>query len=61
MGGGHALLRFVDLLELVELVARLSRGSTPSGRDACKVEYAACVRPKMPQKAGPHAGFPHDA
>lgn len=61
MGGGQTLLRFVDLLELVELVARLSGGSTRSGSDACKMEYAAYVRTKMPQGANPRAEFTHEA
>ena len=61
MGGGQALLRFVDLLELVELVARLSGGSTHPGSEACKMEYAACVRSKVPQKIDLRVGCAHEA
>jgi len=52
MGGGQALLRFVDLLELVELVARLSGGAARSGDGMCKVDSAAYVRPNTPQQTG---------
>ena len=61
MGGGQALLRFVDLLELVELVARLSGESTRSGREACKAEYVAYVRSKMPQRADLRVGCTHES
>jgi hypothetical protein len=50
MGGGQALLRFVDLLELVELVARLSGRATRSGNEMCNVDYAASVRPNTPHQ-----------
>ncbi len=51
MGGGQALLRSVDVLALVELVARLSGRAARSGDGICNVDYAAIVKPNTPQKA----------
>lgn len=50
MGGGQTLLRFVDVLALVELVARRSGRAARSGDGICNVDYAATVKPNTPQQ-----------
>lgn len=44
IGGGDALLRFADLVELADLVDRLSGKSVDSDVGMCKEDYAANVR-----------------
>jgi hypothetical protein len=61
MGGGQALLRFVDVLSLVELVARLLGGAARSGGRICNVDYAASVKQNTPQKAGRLVRYDDDA
>jgi hypothetical protein len=50
MGEGRALLRFSDLMELSDLVDRLSDKSTGAGTMDCKDNYAASVRQITPHK-----------
>jgi len=49
MGEGRALLRFSDLMELADLVDRLSDMSTGAGTEKRKDNYAASVRQITPQ------------
>lgn len=44
MGGGEAIVRFADLMELAELVGQISGGLARSRKEKCKDNYAACVR-----------------
>jgi len=48
MGTGRAVMRFSDLMELADLVGRLSDKSAPVGADKCKGNYAATVRQITP-------------
>ncbi len=48
MGEGRALLRFSDLMELADLVDRLSDKATRVGKGECKDNYAASVRQITP-------------
>lgn len=48
MGEGRALLRFSDLMELADLVDRLSDKATRVGTGDCKDNYAASVRQITP-------------
>jgi hypothetical protein len=48
LGGGRAPLRVADLVELADLVARLSRGTQERPR-VRKANFAAAVKATMPQ------------
>jgi hypothetical protein len=50
MGQGRALFRIQDLLELVNLVARLSREKDCDASARCKANFAANVKELMPQE-----------
>ncbi|NSY41632.1 DUF5372 family protein [Leisingera sp. ANG59] len=50
MGEGRAVLRFSDLMELADLVARVSDKSAHSGTSICKDNYAATVRQITPHE-----------
>lgn len=50
LGGGRALVRVSDLVELSELVERLVRRTEKKLR-LCKHNYAANVKPNMPQNS----------
>ena len=52
MGNGRALLRFADLVELADLVDRLSGKSAHSRTRGCKDNYAATVK-----QITPHGGW----
>ena len=49
MGGERALLRFADVMELADLVGRLSDRPVYDRREECKDDYAANVRRITPQ------------
>lgn len=51
MGNGRALLRVADLMELADLVDRLSHKSALGRMEGCKVKYAANVK-----EITPHGG-----
>lgn len=50
MGEGRAALRFSDLMELADLVARVSAKPAQVGTGTCKDNYAAPVRQITPQE-----------
>ncbi|KRW97715.1 DUF5372 family protein [Paracoccus sp. MKU1] len=50
MGEGRAVLRFSDLMELADLVGRVSDKSAQMGAKTCKGNYAAIVRRITPQE-----------
>ena len=50
MGNGRALLRFSDLMELADLVGRLSGKSVGSCTKECKDDYATDVKQIAPQR-----------
>jgi len=50
MGNGRALLRFSDLMELADLVGRLSGKSVGICTKECKDDYAADVKQIAPQR-----------
>jgi hypothetical protein len=50
MGQGRALFRAVDLLELADLVTRLSRERHCEASARCKDNFAANVKELMPQE-----------
>lgn len=56
LGGGRALLRVADLLELADLVARLRRSRQERPR-SCKGNSAASVRKNMPPARRRGAGY----
>lgn len=49
MGAGRTVLRFSDLIELTDLVARISANSAQTGTYVCKGKYAATVKQITPQ------------
>lgn len=49
MGSGRALLRFADVLELADLVGRLSDRPADGHTEECKANYAANVRQITPR------------
>lgn len=50
MSSGRAVVRFSDLVELADLVGRLSDKSAPVDAGKCKDNYAATVRQITPQE-----------
>ena len=50
IGNGRALLRFSDLIELADLVGRLSGKPVGSCTKGCKDNYAAIVKRIAPQR-----------
>lgn len=50
ISSGRAVMRFSDLVELADLVGRLSDKSAPVDAGKCKENYAATVRQITPQE-----------
>ncbi len=50
MGNGHALLRIADLMELADLVDRLSHKPVLGRMEGCKGNYATSVKRTTPQR-----------